>query len=123
MNQLPPPTTAYKRTGRLSEVSVPRQTLVRLCQALNHGEIQNLIVRNSEPVYEPPLLVLINERLDSDEGPRPEVELTDFALREEVRRLFVRFDELQNVTVARLSVQAGIPHRVVFQSQFPEKAQ
>src|ERR1035438_6403887 len=38
---------------RFSQLSAPRQTLVRLCQAINHGSIENLEVRSSEPVFNP----------------------------------------------------------------------
>jgi hypothetical protein len=105
---------------RFSQLSPARKALTRLFQVLNFGEIQDLYVRDSEPVLEPGPVVLVDDRLDSDPVPRPEVEMTDFALREEICRLMARLDELRNVTIVRIEVRAGIPRRVVFQSQFAE---
>jgi hypothetical protein len=36
---------------RLSDLSHARQALVRLCQTINHGSIEDLEVRHSEPVF------------------------------------------------------------------------
>jgi hypothetical protein len=84
---------------------------------MNYGSIEGLEVRDSDPVFSPPPLVLIDIKLDNDQGPRTEVELSDFVLRDEVRRLLERFDELKNAKVERIEVQAGIPRRVVFESR------
>ena len=94
-----------------------RQALVRLCQATNYGCIQGLEVRDSDPIFSPPPLVLVDIKLDSDEGPRPEIELTDFVLGDEVRRLMNRFYELKNALIDRIEVRAGVPRRVVFESR------
>ena len=103
-----------RRSLRFSDLSAERQTLVRLCQALNYGEIQTLSVRNSEPVFAPPPVILVDEKLDSDPAPRCEVEIRDFVLPEEVCRLLTRLDELRNLIVVRIEVRAGIPFRLVF---------
>jgi hypothetical protein len=65
---------------RLSQLSVSRQALVRLCQAANHGQIQNLEIRDGEPVFSPPPFVLADIKLDSDEEPRSELYRADFSL-------------------------------------------
>ena len=52
---------------RLSQFSVSRQALVRLCQATNHGQIQNLEIKDGDPVFSPPPLVLADITLDSGE--------------------------------------------------------
>ena len=39
---------------RFSQLSVPRQALVRLCQATNYGQIHHLEIRDSDPVLNPP---------------------------------------------------------------------
>ena len=43
---------------RFSQLSVPRQALVRLCQATNYGQIHHLEIRDSDPVLNPPPLML-----------------------------------------------------------------
>ena len=99
---------------RFSQLSASRQALVRLCQSMNYGSIEGLEVRDSDPVFSPPPFVVVDIKLDADEGLRTEVELTDFALRDEVRRLIERLADLKNGTIDRVEVRAGIPRRIVF---------
>jgi hypothetical protein len=60
--------------------------------------------------------VLVDVKLDQDEGPRPELELSDFELCHEVRRLMRRIDGIKNGKVARLEIRGGVPRRAVFES-------
>jgi hypothetical protein len=72
---------------RLSEISTPRQALVRLEQWIDYGQILDLEVRDREPVFDPPPTVVREIKLDADSGGRPESELADFVLCQEVCRL------------------------------------
>jgi len=58
-----------------------------------------------------------NVKLDRDDGPRPEMTISDFALPQEFRRLLERFDRIQNGKVAELEILAGVPRRVVFETR------
>ena len=91
------------RSTRLSDLSPARQALVRLCLRINHGSIEDLEVRRSEPVFDPAPVVLRDVRLDADEGPRPELALGDFALGDEVCRLMRLLDKLESGTRSVLS--------------------
>ena len=102
---------------RLSDLSPARQALVRLCQAINHGSIEDLEVRHSEPVFDPRPVTLKDVKLDSDEGPRPEITLADFVVSDEIIRLIRFLDEMGWGTVRRIEVRAGIPRRIVLESQ------
>jgi hypothetical protein len=97
-----------------SQLSIPRQALVRLCQRINFGSIQGLCVKDAEPVLSPPPLVHIDVKLDADEAPRPEAALSDFELCGESCRLMNRLDEFKDTTVERIDVRAGIPRRLTF---------
>jgi hypothetical protein len=105
---------------RFTQLSAPRQALVRLFQSLNFGQIQDIAIRAGEPIFDPAAAVLVDVRLDVDEGPRPETDLTDFVLQDEVRRLMARLDGLQNGTIERIEVRAGIPRRVIFERLLTE---
>jgi hypothetical protein len=83
---------------RFSELSEARASLVRLCQALNFGLIQDLEVRASEPVLDPPPKVIVDSKFDSDDELRSEVHLDDFALPKEGGRRMAHFDDLQHIT-------------------------
>ena len=101
---------------RFAQLSPPRRTLVRLCQSLNYGQIQDIRVQDGDPVFDPEPMVLIELKLDAEETRRPEVELADFELRDEVCRLMARLDELENGTIGCIEVRAGIPRRVIFKA-------
>ena len=107
------------RPLRLLELSPARQALVRLFQTTNYGEIRQLRVNDAEPVLNPAPIVFFDLKLDTDDELRPEIALTDFALCQEVCRLFDRLDEVRNGEIERISIRAGIPRRLVFQSSHP----
>jgi hypothetical protein len=110
-----------ERTLRLSDLSSSRQVLVRLCQRVNFGVIQRIGVHDADPVFDPhKVIVLVDEKLDVNEAPRSEVELTDFDLANELCRLLRRLDEIGNGMIERLEVRGGIPRRVVFESRLSE---
>ncbi len=102
---------------RLSDLSPTRQTLVRLCQAINHGSIEDLEVRHSEPVFDPWPVTLRDVKLYADEEPRPELSLQDFAVSDEIARLLKSLDEMKCGTIRRIEVHAGLPRRMLIESQ------
>jgi hypothetical protein len=108
---------------RFADLSSARKALVRLFQSLNFGQIQNLHVRNGDPVFAPPPLILFETKLDNDERPRPELDVADFALCDEVRRFVARLDELKNGRIERIEVRSGLPRRVVIERHFGEAPQ
>ena len=65
----------YRSAFQMTE----RRSLVRLCQAMNYGVIQDLEIRASEPVFDPPPRVLTDVKLDAAEGARQEIQLTDLS--------------------------------------------
>ena len=107
---------------RLTQLSAPRQALVRLFQSVNFGQIIGLAIRNGDPVFHPEPTVLLDVKLDADEGQRPEAELADFTLRDEVRRLLAHLDQLQNGTVERIEVRSGVPRRVIIERRLTESS-
>jgi len=98
---------------RFSQLSIPRQALVRLCQNMNYGSIHDLAVNGAEPVFDPPPVVLIDVKLDSDEEPRPEVDLVDFELCHEMRGLVRHLELLTTGTIDQIVVRGGIARRIV----------
>jgi len=123
MRQLPPPTATSKRASKLSQLSTPRQALVRLCQSVDYGQILDLQVRDHEPVFSPPPKLLLDIKLDADCGGRPECELADFALCDEVCRLLDRIEKMGTGQVQRIEVRAGIPRRVLIEARLTEATQ
>jgi len=110
-------------TQRFSQLSPPRQALVRLFQSINFGRVEDLEIRRGEPVFSPPPLVLLDLKLDAVEEPRHEHGLRDFDLCEEIRRLVSRLDEIENGCIQRVEVRAGIPRRLIVEAQALEVRQ
>ena len=105
-----------------SQLSPKRQTVIRLCQSINYGHIQNLKVEDQEPVLEGTSVVATTDiRLDADDPGRGDLEVDDFVLREEVTRLIALFDRIQNATISKIEVRAGLPHRISLEHHFSEK--
>lgn len=102
---------------RLSELSPARRALVRVLQTVNFGEVQDVRIQNGEPVFDGSTAVVLDTKLDKDEGPRPEMALPDFALNAEVSHLMARLDEFKSGIILRLEVRAGIPRRLVVQTR------
>jgi hypothetical protein len=82
----------------------------------NSGSIEDLRVEQSEPVFNPAPVVLKDVKLDSEEGPRPELALADFVVSNEVLRLKMLFDEMRCGVIRHIEVRGGIPRRIVLES-------
>jgi hypothetical protein len=107
-------------TLKFSDISPARQKLLRLCQDVNFGTIRDLAVQTGDPAFVPPPVVLRDIRLDIDEGSRPEIELADFCLRHDVRRLLRCLDDLQTGMIEQIEIRSGIPRRVLIRTRAPE---
>lgn len=96
--------------ARKKALSPARRQLVGLMQRVNFGRIEGLILRGGEPVFDgtPPRVVL-EVKLASENGPRPEYAMADFALKAEVVDLFEHFDRLRDVQIEMLIVKHGLP--------------
>jgi hypothetical protein len=109
------------RPLRFYQLSPPRQALIRLCQSMNYGSIQDLTVRSREPIFTPsPPLVLADVKLDADDEPRSEASLSDFALGIELVRLMLLLDRIEDGKIAKIEIRAGIPRRVAVERSVSE---
>ena len=101
---------------RFCQLSPPRQHLVRLFQSINYGYLQDLEVRGREPILSgrgP--IVFVDVRLDSEEQPRDELALADFALGAEICRLMSLLDQIESGRISKIDVRAGIARRLVLE--------
>ena len=107
---------------RLSQLSAPRQALVRLCQSLDYGQILKLHIFNSEPQFHPPPTIVHDIKLDEPLGDRTELELPDFVVRQEVCRLLEQIDAIGNGCIDKIEVRGGLPKRLILQTTLSEAA-
>ena len=66
------------RPLRLSQLSPGRQILVRLCESINYGHIQNLKVEDQEPILSTSVIATTDIRLDAEDPGRCELAVDDF---------------------------------------------
>ena len=78
-------------------------------QRINFGQIIDLVVRDREPVLDPPPKVEYEFKFPGDNGPRPECDTEDFALKKEIIELFALFDRLKTVRIRLLRIRNGLP--------------
>jgi hypothetical protein len=64
-------------------------------------------------------VTLKDVKLDSDDGPRPELALRDFIVSDEVLRLMRLLDDMKSGTFRRVEIRGGLPRRAVLESRLP----
>ena len=96
---------------RRSELSLPRQNLLQVMQRLNFGRIEQLAIRDGEPVLEPaPRLVrTVKFSANADNGPNPSVVKGDFCLRHQIELLSELLDSVGNGLIEVIDVKHGLP--------------
>ncbi len=81
-------------------------------QDLNFGKFLDVVIKDGEPVCDPPPQRKRELKFPGDNGPRLERETADFSLKSEIVELFAFFDQLQNGTIDVLEVKHGLPSRM-----------
>lgn len=105
---------------RFSQLSAPRQVLVRLLQSVNFGYVEGLEIRGGEPMFNPAPALFVEVKLDALNDPRPEALSADFALRTEFTRLLEQLDLLGDGSIDRIDVRYGVPRRVLIERPIRE---
>ncbi len=95
-----------------SSLSPLRLQLVELMQRVNFGRVDGLVVRNGEPVLDPPPRVVREVKFGGDNGPHPKTSSEDFLLKSQVRDLFAQFEELGDGTIHSIEIKHGLPFRM-----------
>ena len=95
-----------------SSLSNPRQHFVQLMQKINFGRIENLVVKDCQPMLSPSPRIVREVKFGGENGPRPEASIEDFALKAKVVELFRCMDELQDGVIGVLEVKHGLPFRM-----------
>ncbi len=109
-----------KHATWFSQLSAPRQALVRLLQSVNFGHIDGLEVRGGEPTFNPAPTVIVEVKLDAPNEPRSEARSADFELRAELVLLMEQFDLLHNGSIDRIDVRFGVPRRALIERPIRE---
>ena len=95
-----------------SSLSGSHRRLVELMQRLNFGRIEDLIVRDGEPVFDPAPKVIQKVKIGGENGPRPELSCEDFLLKKQTVQLLEAISDLGEGTVLIIDVKHGLPFAV-----------
>jgi hypothetical protein len=99
-----------KRTVRKSELTPGRRWLVEKMQKIGFGRIKQLVIVNGQPLKRPPPRVYRDHRFSGGNSRRPETQIPDFILKDQVIRLFEKFDRIGDGVVSSLEVRDGLPY-------------
>lgn len=88
----------------------PAQTrLVRLMQGVNFGRIEDLEVRDGQPVFSPRPRIIQKLKMGADNNARSEAEYDDFRLKHGVVELLEMISRLRDGEVRSIEVRSGLP--------------
>lgn len=83
--------------------------LIELMQAVNFGRIEDLVIRDGQPVFEPAPRVIQKLKIGADNGARPEAGYIDFRLKGGVIELLELFARLKDGEIRTIEVRSGLP--------------
>ena len=98
-----------------SDLTPARKRLIELAQRVNFGRIENLCVREGEPVFDPPPRVIRSVKLGGDNGLRREASKEDFSIKAKVIELFDILDQIGNGVIERIDIAEGLPCSMTYQ--------
>jgi hypothetical protein len=99
-----------------ASLSTGQRLVVEAMQRLWFGRIENMQVRNGEPILhsDPPPRFIQDIRLGTGDGLPPQLEnAPNFILKAQVIELFERLGRVGQGTVAAIEVRHGLPFRLV----------
>lgn len=92
-----------------SSLSPAFKHLLGLMQSLNFGRLENLDVRDGEPIVTPETRAVRDTKFGNENGPRAEKFLGDFLLKKQVVDLVGEIRALGNGRIECLEVKHGLP--------------
>ena len=96
-----------------SSLSSARRTLLQLMQRIHFGRIENLAVRDGQPVFDPCPRIIREVKFAAENGPHPQRGSVDFLLKKQVVELFEHFDRNPDGVIERLEIKHGLPFHML----------
>ena len=98
-----------------ASLSAPRRRLLEIMQRLNFGRIDDLEIRNGDPVFNPVPRIVQDIKLGGENSQRPELRNADFVLKSEVAEFFDHLSRLGNGSVESIEVKYGLPFKLAIE--------
>ncbi len=89
-----------------------RRRLVELMQEVNFGRIENLQIRDGDPIFNPPPTVLRHYLFGRENGPNAYRTVDNFSLKKKLAELFDTFDRERSLSIQELIIDNGLPLRM-----------
>lgn len=102
---------------RLVDISPAQQQLIRLLQHVQFGRLEDLVIKNGQPLFDPSPTVIRLVRFQDGPERKPLPPKPDSRLHTSHVRLLDLISTIQNATVATLIVDAGLPVRAEIRIQ------
>jgi hypothetical protein len=99
----------FQAPQKTQELSPGQRSLVELMHVHQFGRIQNMPVRDGQPILDSTVNVVRVARLGGESDPLKLTNAEDFELKRQVRDLFDELARLENGTVIRLEFRHGLP--------------
>jgi hypothetical protein len=96
-----------------ASLSPARRRLLELLQQVNFGRVEGLALEGGEPLFDPPPRVVREIKIGGENGPRAELDGTDFRLKAQVVELFQYLDQLGSGTIDVVEIKHGLPFRLI----------
>ncbi len=97
----------------MKPLSQPRRQLFELLHDIYYGTIENLVIRNGEPVLDPRPKVIRKIKLGGDNGPKPFVPSAAYLSKPAVADLLGFLDGYGDGRVLSIEVQRGLPFQML----------
>jgi hypothetical protein len=104
-----PTTPSPSLIPRKRDLTPAGRRLLELLQKVHFGRLENLHVRDGEPVFTPPPKVVLAVRFPGRNDTHPAIDWSDFKLKPAVVELFRRLDAIGDGVIGVLSVHYGLP--------------
>ena len=95
--------------GRTLDLSPPQRSLVEIMREHQFGRIENMTVRDGEPVFDRHLKIVRLVRLNGRGRGQKTFGADEFELKDSVRDLFDELARLENGSVITLEFRHGLP--------------
>jgi hypothetical protein len=97
---------------RYSQLTSAQKELLRKCQEVQFGAIQDVVFHNADPILKPAPKIRRKIKLKRSEAGPIEHASHDFELKDEQRALIRYLREHVNGSIAHIQVQNGLPSEI-----------
>lgn len=92
-----------------SNLSPDHRRLIELMQSIYFGRIENILVEGGRPIITRDTMVEREIKMGNVNGPHPEIDNQNFALKQSQIELFNHIAQLEDGRISRIEVKHGLP--------------